>query len=100
MSGISDKRKQSMFSLRNIWHAKQKNFCLKIWQLTLRHLKTCSKHISNFLLLAVLFKCSRTVWRDNAKPIWKACSSLFRKHFASEQIRSYSSQKAEDYERK
>ena len=39
MSDIADKRKHSMFS-RNIWHPKQKNLCLKIWQLTLRHLKT------------------------------------------------------------
>lgn len=40
LSDSTDKRKWSMFSLRNIWHAEQKNLCLKIWQLTLRHLKT------------------------------------------------------------
>lgn len=48
----------------------------------------------------MLFKCTLTVWRDNAKPIWKACNSLFRRHFALEQITSYCSQKAEDYESK
>lgn len=40
VGGVRGHRQWSVLALRSIWQTKQKNLCLKIWQLTLRHLGT------------------------------------------------------------
>lgn len=88
-----------MFSLSTVWHVKQKSLCLKIWQLTLRRLKPREQAHQQLPVAGSAAQCARTVWSENAHPIWNAGSSLFRKHLALERITSYCSPRAEGWER-